>query len=70
MKASIALAMLSVLAACASGSDFKPQTRAGAVCKVQCAQDMARCNGAPYTCDRAAATCMSACADLDAIGSR
>lgn len=69
MKRDGALALLGliVLTGCASGSGFHPQTRAGAQCKVQCAQDMARCLGAPYTCDRAASTCMNACADLDAM---
>lgn len=55
---------------CAAGSNFKPLTAEGANCKVQCGKDMARCNGSSYTCDRATATCMAGCQDLDSIKSK
>jgi hypothetical protein len=31
---------------------------------------MAICQGSSYTCDRAAATCMTACEELDVITSK
>jgi hypothetical protein len=66
----IVLTTLAILAGCAAGSGFKPVTTAGAECKVQCAQSMTECRGSSYTCDRAAATCMSACEELDVIKSK
>lgn len=59
-----------ILSGCAAGSNFKPVTTEGANCKVQCGKDMAGCNGSSYTCDRAAATCMAGCQDLDNIKSK
>jgi hypothetical protein len=71
MKTSLLFAFVTVLlAGCAAGSNFKPVTAEGASCKAECARDMASCRGSSYTCDRAASTCMSACADLDAIKSK
>ena len=58
------------LTGCAAGSNFTPMTEEGANCKAQCAKDMASCRGSSYTCDRAASTCMTACAELDAIKSK
>lgn len=63
----ISLVALLALVGCAAGSDFKPKTQAGAQCKVQCAQNMSKCVGSSYTCDRAASTCMQSCAELDAV---
>lgn len=55
------------LVGCAAGSNFTPKTQAGARCKVQCAQNMSMCQGSSYTCDRAAATCMNSCQELDGL---
>ena len=71
MKSAILLlSFCSLIAGCAAGSDFKPQTADGAICKARCAKDMAGCMGSSYTCDRAAATCMVACQELDVIKSK
>jgi hypothetical protein len=71
MKLSCLMLLLCFLiAGCAAGSNFKPTTAEGADCKVQCARDMAICQGSSYTCDRAASTCMTACKELDAIKSK
>jgi hypothetical protein len=51
-------------------SGFTAKTAEGASCKVQCARDMSACNGSSYTCDRAAATCMSACQEVDELRSK
>ncbi len=59
-----------LMAGCAAGSNFKPKTAEGANCKVQCSKDMANCQGSSYTCDRATATCINACEELDAIKSQ
>lgn len=61
------IAVAVMLAGCAAGSDFKPQTVEGAQCKADCGRQMASCRGSSYTCDRAASTCMTACAELDEI---
>ena len=66
MRKLIIAGVIGVLAACATPS-FTPKTQAGAACKVDCAQRMTACRGSSYTCDRAAATCMAACKDLDAV---
>ena len=66
---SVLMIAVCVFAGCAVGSNFKPKTAEGANCKVQCGKDMTSCNGSSYTCDRAAATCMEGCKDLDAIKS-
>ena len=71
MKLSFILAITAiVMAGCAAGSDFKPKTIQGAQCKASCARDMTTCQGSSYTCDRAAATCMASCAELDDIAGR
>lgn len=71
MKIALTSALVAImLTGCAAGSNFKPMTAEGASCKADCAKDMANCRGSSYTCDRAASTCMSACADLDAIKSK
>jgi hypothetical protein len=54
-----------LLGGCAAGTNFSPQTAQGAACKQQCAIKMNECAGSSYTCDRAAATCMAACQDID-----
>lgn len=59
-----------VLNACAAGSNFKPVTAEGAGCKVQCGKTWLTVMGPSYTCDRAAATCMAGCHDLDNIKSK
>jgi hypothetical protein len=67
--ASVSL-LLFLLLGCAAVfdmSDFEPTTRAGAQCKFDCAQTMAQCKGSSYTCDRAAAACMSSCKELDVL---
>ena len=57
-----------ILGGClAAGSSFKPKTVEGAQCKATCASDMAKCRASSYTCDRAAATCMSSCSELDLL---
>ena len=66
----VAIGMVVVLAGCAAGSSFKPKTLQGAQCKASCAKDMVMCSGSSYTCDRAAATCMDSCAELDAIAEK
>jgi hypothetical protein len=58
------------LVGCAAGGDFRPKTIQGAQCKSTCAQNMANCRGSSYTCDRAAATCMASCVDLDDLAAR
>lgn len=65
MRKLILSVLLFALAACAAGSSFVPKTERGAMCKAKCAQDMAICQGVPYTCDRAASTCMEACKQID-----
>ena len=55
------------LSACAAGSNFKPVTLEGAQCKSRCADNMSSCKGSSYSCDRAAATCMDACQELDGL---
>lgn len=67
MKLLITIFVILTLPACAAGASFKPKTVAGAQCKNQCAQDMSRCMGSSYTCDRAASTCMQSCEELDAL---
>lgn len=62
-----ALIIISVLTACAAGQSFIPSTREGAQCKANCAQNMSLCQGSSYTCDRAAATCMQSCQQLDGL---
>jgi hypothetical protein len=59
--------LLIALTGCAAGGDFKPTTTAGAQCKVDCAKSMGSCHGSSYTCDRAAATCMDSCKDVDLL---
>lgn len=66
-KTFIAALSTLVLFGCAAGNDFAPKTVQGAQCKANCAKDMNSCAGSSYTCDRAAATCMKACSELDAI---
>ncbi len=72
MKALLTFLLVISLSACAGavGSSFKPKTVAGAQCKNQCAQNMSRCLGSSYTCDRAASTCMQSCEELDAVSKR
>jgi hypothetical protein len=65
-KLLICLAAMAMVG-CAAGSNFTPKTQAGARCKVQCSQNMSMCQGSSYTCDRAAATCMKSCEELDAV---
>jgi len=65
----LALAVIA-MAGCAAGSDFKPKTVQGAQCKSNCARNMSICQGSSYTCDRAAATCMASCVELDEIAAR
>lgn len=69
-KLLLIVSAICILSGCAAGSNFKPKTVEGASCKVQCGKDMATCNGSSYTCDRAAATCMAGCQDLDNIKSK
>ena len=69
-KSPFLLPVLLLLGGCAAGSSFKPTTAEGANCKVECAKDMANCQGSSYTCDRAASTCMDACQELDDIASK
>lgn len=59
-----------VLAGCAAGTNFQPKTAEGANCKADCAKGMVNCRASSYSCDRASATCMSACEDLDRIKSK
>lgn len=61
------LAFATIIAGCAAGNNFKPTTAEGANCKTQCARDMTNCRGSSYSCDRAAATCMASCEDLDRV---
>lgn len=67
---SLILLFCILIAGCAAGSNFKPTTAEGANCKAQCAKGMAVCRASSYTCDRAAATCMTACEELDVIKSK
>ncbi len=67
MTRSLLVLATAILAGCAAGSDFQPKTVSGAECKASCARDMAACRASSYTCDRAAATCMTACKELDAL---
>lgn len=59
-----------LVAGCAAGSNFKPTSKEGTDCKAQCEKDMAMCQGSSSTCDRAAASCMSACEEVDAIANK
>lgn len=61
------LISLMLLAGCAAGGNFKPTTTKGAECKNSCAQNMVLCQGSSYTCDRASASCMASCAEIDAL---
>ena len=70
MKKFLILGALLILVACAAGTSFKPKTIEGAQCKASCASEMSSCQGSSYTCDRAAATCMSSCRELDDIASK
>ena len=70
MKKVILGLMIVSLTACAAGSNFKPVTLEGAQCKVRCAENMSSCNGSSYSCDRAAATCMDTCQQLDDLAAK
>lgn len=65
-----ALIFAGLLAGCASGMNFHPKTEEGVRCKQECARNMAMCQGSSYSCDRATATCISACEDVDRIKTR
>jgi len=67
MKLLITFFIILTFTACAAGTSFKPKTVAGAQCKNLCAQNMSRCMGSSYTCDRAASTCMQSCEELDSL---
>lgn len=67
---SLLLSISILVTGCAAGRNFKPTTAEGANCKARCAKDMTICQGSSYTCDRAAATCMTACEELDVITSK
>jgi len=70
MRLFLLIISIAVLSGCAHGGNFHPVTAEGASCKAECGKSMALCHGSSYTCDRAAATCMAACQDLDAIMSK
>lgn len=67
MRLLIASILIALTTACAMGTDFHPKTIEGANCKQQCASDMAKCRASSYTCDKAAATCMNSCQEIDAL---
>lgn len=68
MKRIVLIGVVCAMAtACASGLGFNPRTTAGAQCKKDAAFALARCDGSSYTCDRAAATMIAACQDVDRV---
>lgn len=46
---------------------YYPKTKEGALCKRQCAIDMAKCEGSSYTCDSAQSACYSSCRDIERL---
>lgn len=56
-----------LLSSCAFAPSFKPTTIEGAQCKQQCAENMQRCSGSSYTCDKSYAKCVEACVDTERV---
>lgn len=63
----LAVMLALALTGCASGSSYQPRTVEGAQCKQRCSTEMAMCQAMPYTCRDAASTCMSTCAEMEAL---
>lgn len=59
-----------VLAACATGSGFSPQTNVGTQCKATCGQEKASCKSTSTLCERRNASCLAGCQELDLLNSR
>lgn len=62
-----ALLVTALASGCVVAPEFKPQTKEGAQCKLQCAENMQQCRASSYTCDRGYATCVQSCVELEAV---